>query len=309
MPRGYRCILVAFIGWLSLAAINPQQGSGKPTAATDQNISSAADNITATPQQADEPKGYKDPCRTGDDNRNSDLCAQWKAADAARSAANAAWVIGYIGILIGLLTLGAAAAAAWYAKEAAKHTKAGADEAKRAADAAEENLSLANKISEIELRAYIRTGEETYAEEPMEGGGVHYTVRVPFTNVGLTPAQETETQIETRWVTYNTSEECHNMTKPKTSEVIGSGPINWGTVSRDGTFIIYEDAKLASAKAKQLESGTAAVLIDTCTTFNDEFGTKWRYTHNFVLSRHSMETNSIHTSICRTERVHKKRKR
>jgi hypothetical protein len=58
-------------------------------------------------------------CEQGQDNRQSDLCAQWEAVDAARSSAEAAWVLGIIGIMIGGLTLLAAMSAARWAKQAA----------------------------------------------------------------------------------------------------------------------------------------------------------------------------------------------
>src|SRR4051812_24450460 len=60
-------------------------------------------------------------CVDRKDKRTSDLCAQWKAADAARSAANAAWYLGFAGALIGACTLFVAVKAALYARDAAKH--------------------------------------------------------------------------------------------------------------------------------------------------------------------------------------------
>ncbi|ESZ03437.1 hypothetical protein X736_25485 [Mesorhizobium sp. L2C089B000] len=56
------------------------------------------------------------------------MCAQWKAADAAQQSAN--WTT--IGAIVGAFTLAAAMAAAYYAKEAARHTQRSADIAEKA---------------------------------------------------------------------------------------------------------------------------------------------------------------------------------
>lgn len=77
-------------------------------------------------------------CERGKDDRQSDLCAQWKAADAASDGLTLAYwqtVIGWIGLLLGAATMLAAIAAAWYARSAAVHSQAAASafiEAERA---------------------------------------------------------------------------------------------------------------------------------------------------------------------------------
>lgn len=93
---------------------------------------------------ANDPPGYTEPCQAGHDNRNSDLCAQWKAADAAEQSAF--WT--RVGTLIGIATFGAAAVAAWFAGRAAQYTKDGAIAANQA-------LAQAEQISKLELRAYL----------------------------------------------------------------------------------------------------------------------------------------------------------
>ncbi|RYG10470.1 MAG: hypothetical protein EON92_12590 [Burkholderiales bacterium] len=60
-------------------------------------------------------------CDQGQENRQSDLCAQWKAADAGKSSARAAWSFGFIGTIIGVATFLAAMSAARWAKRAAEH--------------------------------------------------------------------------------------------------------------------------------------------------------------------------------------------
>lgn len=111
-------------------------------------------------------------CEVGVDNRRSDLCAQWKAADAAWQAAQSAQtqtVIGWIGLVLGAATMIAAIAAALYARRAAVATEAtvklGAEAAEGAASAlviaaqnakaAEDQVAVAQDTARRQLRAYL----------------------------------------------------------------------------------------------------------------------------------------------------------
>ncbi len=65
-------------------------------------------------------------CKRGEERRSSDLCAQWKAADAAKEAAywtGETFWLGVGGLAVGFLTLGAACAAAYFAKVAGDSAK------------------------------------------------------------------------------------------------------------------------------------------------------------------------------------------
>lgn len=131
MPRSYRLIVFATVGWLVLGAA-PQ--------AAEPNKNQAHSSSTARRAKTTEPLIVKtisgDPRDTGCDqsheDRRSDLCAQWKAADAPESSAKAAWVLGILGSTIGACTLIAAIMAARYASDAARETKRGADAAEGA---------------------------------------------------------------------------------------------------------------------------------------------------------------------------------
>lgn len=104
------------------------------------------ENVAAAVENANEAPEYNPPCENGEDDRRSDLCAQWRAADAARSAANATWLFGIIGGLIGGATLIAAVAAAQYAKRAAAAAREGVDDARQYA--AENATSTAATLAE-----------------------------------------------------------------------------------------------------------------------------------------------------------------
>jgi hypothetical protein len=108
MLTGYRGILCAIVG---LALV----GAGQPPKDTEQaeqeqpqsELSRAADSIRSEISDLKEPVEADPPCEPGDDNRDSELCAQWKAADAANNAAEyALWtmLLGFVGTMLLVLT-------------------------------------------------------------------------------------------------------------------------------------------------------------------------------------------------------------
>lgn len=148
MLRGYRCIVVTALGCLALAATNPKHAAANPQANSEKQRSAALDRIPATLEDQAKPSEHDKPCHEDSENRASDLCAQWKAADAAKLAADVAWWVGVVGSFIGSLTLGAAVYAAFYAKRAATETKRGADAAERA-------VTETQRIGEAQVRCYL----------------------------------------------------------------------------------------------------------------------------------------------------------
>lgn len=104
MPRGYRCIVVAVVGWLILAA-GPAPDNGairdqhNAAADVDSSLNAIAAAQTKIADNAD-PGEYQRPCKATEHNNKSDLCAQWHAARAARDAADWAWW----GIFVGAIS-------------------------------------------------------------------------------------------------------------------------------------------------------------------------------------------------------------
>ncbi|RYG38885.1 MAG: hypothetical protein EON93_01175 [Burkholderiales bacterium] len=158
MPRGYRCIVLAAFGWLVLAASPPDnRAQGKDQRAA-QSAQQSLSDIAAALKSANEPKAPDPGCEQGRDNRNSDLCAQWKAADAAEESAT--WTrrtfwLTLGGLVIGGATLGAAVFAALYARDAAR-------EGARSANAAD-NTHKAYVASE---RAVLRITDAFVRDHP-----------------------------------------------------------------------------------------------------------------------------------------------
>jgi hypothetical protein len=100
MLRGYRCIVIAAFGWLSLAASPaPDNGAQADQAAPKGKISKADQHVAAAITEAAKPSEKDRGCTQGKEERQSDLCAQWKAADAASDAARWAMASLFVGIV------------------------------------------------------------------------------------------------------------------------------------------------------------------------------------------------------------------
>jgi hypothetical protein len=127
-------VIIALIGSLFLvgASSSSENFAQKHEAPNQQKSAQTGTETTPTAQTTKVADEITKPCTENENNRRSELCAQWKAADAAVNSANSSWQqvgIGYVGIVIGFMTLVAAAMAAFYAKRAAEETKRGADTA------------------------------------------------------------------------------------------------------------------------------------------------------------------------------------
>jgi len=125
------------------------------------------------------------PCRVGDDNRASDLCAQWKAADAARdslivaqqaladqrSATMVAWCVG-VGSLFGI---GATTYFAWHSLRVAKKT------ANYAADTLKsERAWITPQFPKLEWEGNLGSDRLPFRGSP--------GVRIKWENTGRSPA-------------------------------------------------------------------------------------------------------------------------
>ena len=100
MLRGYRIALFAVAGLILIGAGNSPKTDNQPQNSKPQNkVAKAARPIPSAVTSVDIPVEKDLGCKQGNDNRNSNLCAEWKAADAARDAAEySLWGLG-IGIV------------------------------------------------------------------------------------------------------------------------------------------------------------------------------------------------------------------
>lgn len=172
MSKRYWLFIVA-LGIVSDLSLLPPRDSRAEEQQTYQDIKI---EIPFPPYRAAEEPDKNDdpnkPCEQGRDDRNSDLCAQWKAADATKDSA--VWTertfwLGIAGAVVGFLTLAAAAAAAWFAK--------------RAAIATEKTVDEATRMGEMQLRAYMLPRNVTIAYN----NGQFFSTGEIF-NSGQTPA-------------------------------------------------------------------------------------------------------------------------
>lgn len=126
MPRGYRYAILALVGWLTLTGQHPSPETKGKEAAAQRTIADRLPNIATTyHKQAERAKRppERQPCGPHHYKSSDDLCAQWKAADAAVDSAKWAAFSGWFG---GLSFLGVLAAISlayhsnWIARDTAK---------------------------------------------------------------------------------------------------------------------------------------------------------------------------------------------
>ncbi|MBB4857184.1 hypothetical protein HNO88_000491 [Novosphingobium chloroacetimidivorans] len=138
MGSAYRILAVTLAAGALCAAAPPKNARPDQQRQRQQQLKSTLPQRPTSVQNKDDSARLDKPCKQGTDDRHSDLCAQWKAADAAQSSAEASWLFGIVGSIIGTFTLAAASAAAVYAKRAADETKRSADEAAAGSKAAQD---------------------------------------------------------------------------------------------------------------------------------------------------------------------------
>jgi len=174
------------------AAVSPPESGGQAEQAKPQQNQQTTTGSTPIGQpqveSADKTDNTNQPCKAGQDNRNSDLCAQWKAADAAKESADWArqsyWLI-LAGTVIGFMTFCAAIAAAIYAGQAAVHTRRSADIAEKAL------LDIERPHIFVEKIKALRNINESWLDIP-EGKFPFFEVTYDTLNYGRTPAIITE---------------------------------------------------------------------------------------------------------------------
>ena len=161
----YRGFIAAIVGLILIGAAPNKDGVNQP----DQSPAQKAETdqlkaIVAAIKESNKPPKPDNGCKAGKDDRGSDLCAQWKAADAAKDAA---WwtffaaITTVIGVIVGGFTLVAAGFAAWYAKNAANAASVGASAAIDAVAATSQANLLAMRANARATRQAVASARET----------------------------------------------------------------------------------------------------------------------------------------------------
>lgn len=202
MLKGYRVFIIAAFGWLTLAAASQgENNSDFKKGRTEQQIANTTGRIADALETANEPKREMAACPKGGEDRKSELCAQWRAADAASMAVDAAYVsnfIGWIGVVLGTITMFAAIAAAYFAKRAADETKRSADiakrdegnavaaliETRRAADASVDQVEIARSVAKQEMRPWLVVTADLSSEITVTADHIMFFIYIIVNNVG-----------------------------------------------------------------------------------------------------------------------------
>lgn len=235
-------------------------------------------------ESIDEKTSLNEPCNEGEDKRGSDLCAQWKAADAARESADWAdrtfW-LGLVGTIIGALTLGSAAAAAYCAKSAAHYTKSGVDAANKA-------ILETRRIGEAQVRAYL--GFKITHCQVEAGKLVSFDIEVK--NYGQSTASNVATAVQCvirksdwRW----DDEPVEGPDGAIPSVLIHAG----GSLSLGATI----DSKIDHTIVKSIRDGNSSVFGSALCLYEDVFGQKWETQICFEFSgEYCFRTNTARIS-------------
>lgn len=243
MPRGYRYVFAALVGWLVLCANNthlPKDSQQPKQHYAPGEFERGANTIAAAIAKPDEPAKEDRGCEQGDDNRKSDLCAQWKAADAAEEAAD--WAArSFVATIVGTGLL------IW-------------------------TLWETRQTSRRELRAYVDVAETgfsdgTHIERPAHLVKGVISAAAVIRNSGQTPAKSI---IHWSAVTICKIDE-ENTLVPASSVGI---PSDDNSLPAGGTMtaIRVMERKPTAAERRGIKAGTHAVYIYGRVTYRDVFG-------------------------------------
>ena len=269
MLRGCRLYFAA-IGLALTCANHAYAESGKQQAQAEQSVADSLKNIaTAYDQQAERAQRADQdeaPCGQGQYGSSADLCAQWKAADAAADSAWWAWAGGIIGLgsLVGIFAaIGLAFHSNWIARDTAKR----------------------------QLRAYIS----------IEPGGINESKdglhSVPFNiiNNGQTPAYEMEHGGDFVVTTGN----------PLEFDPSVDGRLNGQTAVTDQSLgpnsnrfsYAYLEAELCVPFLAKIDKKEAAIIHYGYVTYKDAFGDRHRT--SFAFYHWGEELSDLESKRCR----------
>lgn len=285
MSEGNRRYIAAFVGLILLGFLPPQQSAAYQESESSKYSGYAGQPTIAIVQESDDGHNLNKPCENGEQDRKSDLCAQWQAADSAYESA--VWAgrtfwLEAMGIVVGALTLAAAGAAAWYAREAARHTASSVAEARNSAQIASDALEEMRKTNNIQVRPYVFfCGESDFENVPFEIGS-----KTPFKirNFGQSPAFNVFIDIDYEIVSRPIRDRVVNLRCDR--ETYGSLAPGAAIVDSIHTdFPIGEIGKIASGHVLLVRG---RVTYDIPTGGTDEHDVTW------ILRSEDMRTGSFH---------------
>jgi hypothetical protein len=177
MLRSYWGIVVAVIGWLVLVSATQQGSREQPREQPKAQAETRQSALTGAPPPAEAAQIVNRPvlerqCGQGHNDRQSDLCAQWKAADAASKAA---WWAAVATFVTATGTIGLF----WQIKL----TREAVQDTAKATEAIGEANAIARDIGQAQTRAYLSI--ETLEVKKIERG---LEFKATIKNSGNSPA-------------------------------------------------------------------------------------------------------------------------
>lgn len=202
----------------------------------------AADTIAGAIRETIRPLEKEPRCERGDEDRQSELCAQWKAADAAEASALYALIALFVSAIgTGLLV--------W-------------------------TLAETRATSRRELRAYLSVKVLNVRVRVPQGGGMYITFDTVSHNGGQTPAYDCN---HFSWMVVSTAEEAEKelaAVRPIIkSELPGGAVIHSGD---DHSVRFEKPFFLSPVMVREIVAEKKSIYVFGVATYLDTFGTRRR---------------------------------
>jgi hypothetical protein len=221
-------------------------------------------------QQVVDTSKKQEPCGQAKYKSSDDLCAQWKAADAAREAADWAWLqmwLSSLGVIGLALTLWFNFRALSIAKDAADETKDAIIIARQSAESAANLVRLSDRNARLELRAYLdfdgvridRNPDYDDPQIPLEKGVV---LKITIRNYGRTPAQNVESDV---------TPQVRSARSPTAYSITNGDRKAIHTISPSDCFYLRFHWRLPTAILEKIESAEIQIIIPIIITYTDIF--------------------------------------
>jgi hypothetical protein len=244
MSRGNRGIILAIVGWLILATSPEQNAASSDRSQSEQASAQTLQNIATAIKVANERQQLDTGCGAGQEARDSDLCAQWKAADAAADSAWWAWASG----VVGFLSLGGVLVALGLAFHSNR---------------------IASDAAQRQLRAYVTSGVKRCV---IVRGRIK--IRIVLRNHGVTPAIDVRTCTEYFDAPHPIGDTDFPIQDPseenRSSSLIPPG----GEITYE-----FDAGPVAKIDRDKLNVDNHRRYVAGVATYRDVFGRRWRTTY------------------------------
>jgi len=263
-----------------------QEDEGADEAADDPDAEDAPADAGAG-DEADAPAGpweMTKPCENAQHPYQADLCAQWRAAEAAERMAGLTRLLMLIGALALLLLLAMFVPlmmAARAARRAAEGGGSGMPVMPRTAD------------REAELRAYVDVDSLEFVETPEADGVVK--VKIALRNSGQTPAFKLESVADMAIHDISTEELLPVLSLPEESSLVPVRP----RLGRDATATVIVECESTPKFAERVTSGEATILVWGAVGYFDVFDRRRRTVFQYLCNAETLDTGQMFKPMTR----------